>query len=128
MSNQKYGIKFIIKESRPKGARNCGSYITCSNKLSKSYGMPSGHSQSMGVILGFWLCYMWYDELMKDDTKHNQHSKKYIGSLLLLMICIWVPYSRVLLGCHSVAQVITGFIIGVSIGISSYIIYDNYIK
>ena len=122
-------MKSIIRQPRPKGAKNCKLYVTCTDIIAKSYGMPSGHSQSMGVILGFWLCYIWYDKLIKDDKKDKQSNvSKYIGTLLLTATCLWVPYTRIVIGCHSVIQVIIGFITGLCIGISSYVIYDNHIK
>tara|TARA_Y100000389_G_scaffold124154_1_gene121506 strand:+ start:331 stop:849 length:519 start_codon:yes stop_codon:yes gene_type:complete len=116
-------IKKIFRQSRPKGAMNCSSYINCSNKLSKSYGMPSGHSQSMGVFLGFWLFYMW--------DKHKGQSLStlnLIGALCILITSIFVLYSRVVIGCHSVPQVVVGFIIGISIGVTAFKLYESKLK
>ena len=53
-----YGIKHIIKQKRPDGAKDCHDYVTC-DEPSDSYGMPSGHAQSMGLTLSFWLLYIF---------------------------------------------------------------------
>ena len=101
-----YIIKNIIKQKRPDGAKGCHDYVTC-NEKTDTYGMPSGHAQSMGIILSFWLLYIW---------RYNKQNTKYIGSLFIIISSFSVIYSRVLFKCHTELQVIIGFIIGLFIG------------
>lgn len=112
-------IKTILKIPRPKGAKNCSSVITKNDILSKTYGMPSGHSQIIGFIIGFWIFYI--------IDKYNQYSlKNKIGFLIILLLLIYICISRILIGCHTINQVIVGYIIGLLFGISCYKIYQLY--
>jgi membrane-associated phospholipid phosphatase len=113
-------IKYTVKQSRPRGAKNCASYVTYFTK-SHSYGMPSGHSQNMGLVFGFWICYIW-------TNRHKSSILKVIGALFIIISSLYIPYSRVIVGCHSVSQVIIGFIIGLIVGVYSYRLYETKFK
>ena len=45
----------IGKGGRPEGAKNCGIFITNPPKISKSYGMPSGHSQNAVLFATYYI-------------------------------------------------------------------------
>ena len=104
---------------RPPGAINCGNYRddffdpTIKSHLSKSYGFPSGHSQIAGYFMAFI---------------YNNFTKNYYILIPSLIYSLYSAYSRVLLGCHTIQQVIFGY----SFGIISYyllkFIYLNLIK
>jgi membrane-associated phospholipid phosphatase len=80
---------------RPIGAKNTG--IISTGNVSTSYGMPSGHSQGVGFFL-------LYELLFK---KYN-----IIGNIILILICFYLLYSRINLGCHTTQQTLIGFTIG----------------
>lgn len=117
-----YFLKQIIRQGRPKGAKNCSGYVTF-NKVSKSFGMPSGHSETMGLFTSFWLLYLF--DLHKRRGLSNLNI---VGLVFIVIIGTYVPYSRVVIGCHSVAQVLVGYTIGIILGVGSYKIYDIYLK
>jgi membrane-associated phospholipid phosphatase len=110
MGNKKFGI--IGTGTRPTGARNCGLFKD--NKLSKSYGMPSGHSQGAAIfstILFLQVNEMFIDEIIKISIQ--------IG---LILFALSVMYSRVRYGCHTVQQTIIGGSMGLILG---RIIWEN---
>jgi len=103
-------LKILIKQKRPGGAKDCHDYVTC-NVEADGYGMPSGHAQSMALTLSFWLLYIWNNKQIKSK------GVRIIGSLFIIVSCVSVIYSRILFGCHSILQTITGTIIGLLLGI-----------
>ena len=107
--------------TRPKGAKHCGCFITESNLegITKSYGMPSGHSIMASLTLTFWVLY--FLDNIKNVKKRN-HS-----IFLLGLICSSVIISRVYLKCHTIQQVIIGSLIGAIFGYIGYkYIYLKY--
>ena len=92
------------KGTRPLGAKNCK--IFSDGTISKSYGMPSGHAQSISFFL--------VNELTGD--------KDYVYKIILSIVSVFMIYSRVKLGCHTFQQVIVGSIMG----IIAFWIYDFY--
>lgn len=87
---------------RPTGAINCGLFIDENNpkKNAKSYGMPSGHTHFASAFA----------------TYHFLKNKNPWWFLIALLI----GYSRIYLNCHTISQVIIGFIIGTISGIIIY--------
>lgn len=100
---------------RPHGAKNTGNFVDCNNNTSNTYGMPSGHSLLIMVAATFWSLYFY-------------KKKEYHKSILLMMIASIVMLSRILLGCHTIQQVIIGGILGFIIGIiaDKYSIYKKH--
>ena len=110
MGNKKFPI--LGTGTRPKGAKNCGVFKN--NKLAKSYGMPSGHSQgaaAFSTILFLQVNEMFIDNLTKICIQ--------IG---LILFALSVMYSRIRYGCHTVQQTIIGGTMGILLGI---IIWEN---
>ena len=95
---------FGILGKRPIGAKNCGFFLNPKNTLSKSYGMPSGHSQNAV----FFSTYVIMNILDSDITLHQ----KRIGISLFICLALGIMYSRVYLNCHTIQQVIIGGLIG----------------
>lgn len=107
------GLKLIIREPRP--SREClvnGIATGCScipeyGRVSKSFGMPSGHAQLWGYTATFWTFYLISGE--------KPHAAKH--SILLFVVATLVAWSRVKMLCHSVRQVIVGYFIGIAIAL-----------
>ena len=108
---------------RPKGAVNCSAipyqkgYIT----KSKSFGMPSGHSQNAWFLFGFMLLYL----INNYKNEKNDTMEKFLFGLkisVLFIIALSISISRVYINCHTVQQVIIGGIIGLIIGCLAYLL------
>tara|TARA_B100000780_G_C21095667_1_gene441871 strand:- start:8 stop:490 length:483 start_codon:yes stop_codon:yes gene_type:complete len=93
MGNKSFPL--LGKGTRPVGAKNCK--IFSDGTISKSYGMPSGHAQSIAFFL----------------TSELNNNSNYLYKVCLTIISIFMIYSRVNLGCHTIQQVLVGSIIGI---------------
>ena len=110
-----FGDKIIgLLGKRPIGAKNCGFFYKSNNSLSKSYGMPSGHSQNAA----FFSTYTILNILDSNISKRI----KLFSITLSICLPIGIMYSRVYLNCHTVQQVIIGGIIS-SIGLTITSVY-----
>jgi membrane-associated phospholipid phosphatase len=105
-------MKEIIREPRPSGkclvdgiATGCG-IIPEYGRVSKSYGMPSGHAQCLGYTAAFW------SVLLLKSRKPRAISL----CVLLVVIALVVAWSRVKTECHSVLQVSVGLLTGGALG------------
>lgn len=104
---------------RPSGCVNSSNFINelDPTKLSTTYGMPSGHSVESMLISVFLVMYI---------LKYHTNTKK--RSLLIgfiILIGCGVCYSRVLLGCHTIPQIIIGGIIGSLCGYYGFKLWDK---
>ncbi len=115
MGNKYYPI--IGLGRRPDGANNCGLYYVGKDNVSSSYGMPSGHSQNSAVFSTFMLM-----KVLNSDLSDTYKTLSIIGFPLLLIYIMW---SRVYLGCHTIQQTIIGSTIGIVIG---YYVYNYFNK
>jgi membrane-associated phospholipid phosphatase len=88
---------------RPPGAKNCGLW---SGEGELSYGMPSGHSQ----LITFFLTSQLLDNSLTWQTKN-----------ILILLSLYLLYTRVELGCHTWQQVIVGALFG----ILSYFLFEK---
>ena len=95
---------FIGTGIRPKNAMNCGIFRDNffdnkrEIKISSSYGFPSGHSQSAGYFMAFIHKYFKNSPII------------YYSSLIY---SIYIPYTRIILNCHTIQQIISGYIFGI---------------
>lgn len=118
MGNKTFPI--IGKGTRPNNAKSCGFFTprTKIKKLMKSFGMPSGHSQTfafLATLIGLHL----YNNNDEDEYK----TYKYIA---LVVLTLSAMYMRVYIeNCHTVQQTIVGSIIGVLSAIIITKLYDN---
>lgn len=125
-------LPLLGKGIRPKGAINCGSMPTLKSytKLSKSYGMPSGHSQTVWFLYGFALLYLI--KKFRNNTFPFKHQilnilLLYTSIILFLVIGIYISRTRVIKGCHTINQVVFGGLIGFILGCIGFIITDYVI-
>lgn len=97
---------------RPKGAINCGCFIDPLNPYQKavSYGMPSGHSQTLFSVASFLSLY--FNNFYKTN--------------LLFLLASYGGYTRIRMGCHSLNQVILGGFIGILFGYFYYFILQKF--
>ncbi|KAJ3439276.1 dolichyldiphosphatase 1 [Anaeramoeba flamelloides] len=102
-------LKNIIRQSRPEGA--CRS----------SYGMPSGHS----VFAMFYLVWAILEIIFGTRKKWRPVTKVAVIFVFLINTAL-IPYSRVYLGYHTVAQVIVGSICGAVYAILVYLVHTKY--
>ena len=103
---------------RPKGAMNCGDFITCPAKVSSTFGMPSGHSQLAWFTVVFIA--LWLKQYYKRKLKNrNNKIKYYIGVSTLIIIGLAISYSRIIFGCHTIQQVVIGGLIGIGIAFAT---------
>ena len=102
MTDKTYPI--IGAGMRPKGAKSCGLFAT--GKPATSYGMPSGHANSIAFFLIYQLA----------AVRHSP-----ISQIMLIMVCLYLIYSRVKLGCHTWQQILIGSIIGGINGYGAYV-------
>ena len=113
-------LPIIGTGKRPVGAKNTAIFLSEDikeqKKLSKSYGMPSGHSQNAW----FFTSYLFMLILNNENYKYK------IPSLIFLpLLSSYISYSRVFLNCHTVQQVIIGGIIGSILGSGFYFFTKN---
>ena len=105
--------------SRPSGCgtktgENCTgcSMYPFPGKMSETWGMPSGHAQSMTLAATFFTLYF----IGKEPSGKNLKMK----IILLWIIALSVSFQRVYSKCHSGLQVIVGIGFGIGFGILSY--------
>ena len=133
---------------RPKGASSCSTFLTFGNKPSKTFGMPSGHSQMAWIFSSFFI-FKILEIFKKNSNGDNENDKnnvndkkiplyhnksdeikvtiKVIQIILLLLFAIFMSYSRVVIEkCHTSQQVIVGGIFGTIIGLVGCYIYEYY--
>jgi membrane-associated phospholipid phosphatase len=112
-------LPLIGQGIRPKGAVNCGAIP--SQKISKSFGMPSGHSQNAWFLFGFMLLYL-INNYKKE--KNDTTSQIWFGVKIsvLFIIALSVSISRVYVNCHTIQQIIIGSMIGLILGCLGYLL------
>ncbi|KAI9244313.1 phosphatidic acid phosphatase type 2/haloperoxidase [Sporodiniella umbellata] len=105
-------LKHIIKQPRPD--------TNVPNKR-KSYGMPSSHSQAMGFFSGY------FHQLVLFVAPQKLFGlSPSIFALLLDLATISVVWSRVYLGHHTAAQVLSGVSLGALCSIGWFHIWQAY--
>ena len=91
-------------------------------KEAKMFGMPSGHSQSAWFMFTFLVLYL-IDKYKSSKSGYQlKLIKKWImyTIIFLLMITIFISYSRVKVNCHTIEQVILGGVLGIIFGFIFY--------
>ena len=102
-------IPILGTGTRPEGAINCAPFLSTKGDIkSKSYGMPSGHSQTAVLFAVYFILDILYGNLGEYKTKNE----KMIGVTGLSIITFAVLFSRLKFGCHTLQQIIVGTIIG----------------
>lgn len=90
--------------SRPSSAKNC-DYFPKVYKC-KSYGMPSGHSQTFAFVMTLIGL-----SLMKRN-KEKEDKYLFLKLMFLIVLVFGAMYSRVILHCHTWTQCIVGSLVG----------------
>ena len=101
--------KFMLKSKlgkRPKGAFNCNQY-NCGG-VPLSGGFPSGHMLALGIIF----MVIFYSYLDKKSTLMR----------IYLIVVITTAIGRYFTNCHTLFQIISGYLLGLIIGYILYII------
>ena len=106
-------IPFIGRFKRPIGSTNTGCFYISDDTYSSTSGMPSGHC----MLTTFTCTYLYY--YIIDKYKISKKNKPFIFCIML-MISIYMAYTRVLMNCHTVQQTIIGSIIGYILGYYYY--------
>ena len=109
MGHRNYSI--LGSGMRP-NTKDCGLFRVGTH--SKSYGLPSGHSQVVWLYSTYWILDILND---KDRTDTN----KAISIFILAMLACLVMYSRVYWAkCHTVQQVLVGGVLGIIFGTGTW--------
>ena len=95
--------------TRPTNSKNSAQFGNINTPPYKgSYGMPSGHSQNATFFSTYVIL-----NLLENPFSNNI---KIYGTVLFITLALGIMYSRVLLKCHTVQQVIAGGLIGSVLG------------
>lgn len=124
---------------RPKGASSCSTFLTFDNKLSKSFGMPSGHSQMGWLFASYFIFQIWdplnYENEINNTRFNDDYSKgnkeiiKIIQTILLVLFGITMSYTRVYVEkCHTLQQVVVGALFGSGLGFLAYYLKPYILK
>lgn len=121
----KESLPILGRGYRPVGATDCSLTHQCGKKISKTFGMPSGHSQLVWALTTYFILYLY--NIDKEELEDNKH-KQYIYGItygIIVLLALIVSYSRVRMGCHTIQQVILGGIFGGLTGASAYYMYPD---
>ncbi|KAF7975473.1 hypothetical protein HWV62_9505 [Athelia sp. TMB] len=106
-------LKRAIKQERPV------------ESLGNGYGFPSSHSQYMGYFAAFLFCHLFFRHRFEScgyqvlDAAWRGVVYSSIGAWSLA-----VPYSRYHLHYHTPFQILCGYLIGVFLGLSLYLVAE----
>ena len=114
-------IPVIGRFKRPEGASNCGVFYIDKDNISTTSGMPSGHC----ILTAFTCIYLYHYITNKYDMNYNNSVLLFI---LLMIIVIYMAYTRILFNCHTFEQTIIGTLMGIILGHYYYKSYDIYSK
>lgn len=108
---------------RPEGASDCGLFDNLTNKGVKSdtAGMPSGHSTVIAYLATILLL-----NLIDIKKESNININAYI--VLIALLVLLVPASRVDSGCHTIPQVLAGVTLGFAIGVGYYVLEKTKLR
>ncbi len=111
-------FKPFLRPHIPKSG--CGMFPDFSGDPSTLYafGMPSGHAQISTLATTFWILYLLNGKVVTTGT--------YISIGILIISTMMVIYSRLYIGCHNIAQVAVGSLLGLLFGIFLYSIINKY--
>lgn len=108
-------FKPFARPNPPKGG--CGYFDVVDYS---GWGMPSGHAQTSWFFSTGVIMYLG-DKLKNGEISQWQYN---LGVGIMIILAAWVSWSRIMIGCHNILQVIVGTVIGI---LSAYFLYP-YIK
>ena len=96
-----------------------------------SFGMPSGHSQSVLFFATFWIMYILIE--FKDKKSNNDIIYKCSSIIYLMIVCIVVMYNRYYFRYHTIEQIMVGGVIGIGLGVLAFylcrcVFLTNFVK
>ena len=124
---------------RPKGASSCSTFLTFNDKLSKTFGMPSGHSQMAWLFASYFIFQIWdpldYDDQINNKrfndnySNNNKEIVKIIQTVCLILFAVLMSFTRVYVEkCHTLQQVVVGAIFGGGLGFLAYYLKPYILK
>ena len=119
-------LKLIYADSRP--------YMIDSSirayKCVKEYGNPSGHSSgASALVLWLFLDIFHGKTIIVKNTAFYSNLTYYTALVISTIYAIVMPYTRLLMGVHSLDQIIFGFCIGIFYAyVLHFIIRDPLLK
>ena len=85
--------------------------ILCAPTEAVGYGMPSGHAQTAGAVLGCGLILTW-------ALRVQETMRRFIAGILTASALL-LAAARVAVGAHSIAQVAVGFTLGFAMSLGT---------
>lgn len=131
-------IPVLGRGKRPEGAKNTSCFLKYPEKISSSFGMPSGHSQNAWFFATYLMMNIYnnyynnsnnnFSNIKLLDFRGNIRHKliidyfKLFSILGIIGIASMVSISRVIERCHTIQQVVIGGIIGSLLGYLTYLL------
>jgi membrane-associated phospholipid phosphatase len=119
--------KKVVRQPRPEGhEERCGTIwepISSAYSKKPGYGMPSGHSAAAGLALAFGILVIFDESRLLSRDYAGSSAKRYGllgGALLVSLYTLSVMVHRIVIKCHTPMQVLTGGLIGASVGTAGY--------
>ncbi|CAL8071922.1 unnamed protein product [Calicophoron daubneyi] len=106
-------LKRFLKHPRP----------TQLSAQTRSYGMPSDHSQFMGFFCACFICFLF----IRLDKKSFSHGFRYILCGGCILSTLLTCYSRIYLFYHTVQQVFVGLALGIIFGLAWFLIVQVFL-
>ena len=96
-----------------------------------SFGMPSGHSQSVLFFATFWIMYILIE--FKDKKSNNDIIYKCSSIIYLMIVSIVVMYNGYYYRYHTIEQIMVGGVIGIGLGVLAFylcrcVFLTNFVK
>lgn len=122
-------LPFIGRGLRPIGANNCGFFLNSNIDISKTFGMPSGHSQFAWTFASISILKIIHENsniINKNRNKTNNINKIFRITFIILFASL-SSYARVSVeNCHTTGQVIVGALFGIILGYVGFnLLYKN---
>ena len=136
-------IPGLGRGKRPVGAKNTSCFLKYPEKISSSFGMPSGHSQNAWFFASYLImniCNNYCNNNINYTNNTNNFSNirlldfrgnighkliidyfKLFSILCIISIASMVSISRVIERCHTTQQVVIGGLIGSLLGYLTYL-------
>jgi membrane-associated phospholipid phosphatase len=119
-------IKRALRQPRPDGhEERCGTIwepLGASRK--PGYGMPSGHSAAAGLALAFGMLVLFDESRLLSERYSGSATTRYgllFGAALVAAYCVGVMAHRIVIRCHTPAQVLVGGLVGATMGAAGYV-------
>lgn len=109
--------KFNIRPPKQDTSYGCSVTLSPPHERVTSKGMPSGHTATavMAALMWGWYAYM----------THRQNNFKYaylLTGIILLIMAVYVSYSRHKVKCHTSTQIFMGWVFAVVIFVAMIIV------